>query len=355
MSTFGSDNWAGASDKVMAMLAEANVGPAPAYGNDTWTARAKDALNAFFEREVTAFFVPNGTGANALALAAYARPGGVILCHQDGHIARDEAGAPLQLAPQLLDPVDGPAGRIDPDLLGQRLEAYPPGAIQDGRPTIVSLTNATELGQCYTPAQVAAITEVAKSRDLAVHMDGARFFNALANLRVSAADMTWRAGVDAVSLGLTKTGAWCAEVVVLFDSALALDTAYRHKQASMLFSKNRFVAAQVAALLEDDHALALAEHANQMAARLADRLAACGAPAAYPPQCNEVFAWLAQDAAARLRSAGVSFATWGVVRSAFGPKRPESMPDAALSRFVTSYRTTEAEIEAVAVALGANA
>ncbi|ORE95907.1 L-threonine aldolase [Stappia sp. 22II-S9-Z10] len=352
MSIFGSDNWAGASDRVMATLSEANAGAAPAYGNDIWTRRAKDALAAFFEREVSAFFVATGSGANALALAVYSRPGGAVLCHPDAHIARDEAGAPILFAPQMIEGVDGPRGLIDPDRLARRLNDYAAGNVNDGRPAAVSLTNANELGQCYTPDEVARIADLAKTAGAAVHMDGARFMNALAFLGVSAADLTWRAGVDTLSLGLTKVGAWCAEVVVQFDGDRAEDTRYRQKQAAMLISKNRFAAAQVCALLEDDHALALARHSNAMAVRLADAFAAAGIGLGFTPQANEVFAWLPGETAARLKAAGVSFAPWNDMRSAFVPSGPEG---AGLYRFVTSFRTTAEDIAALAVALGTNA
>ena len=354
MISFASDNWAGASERVMACLAQANAGPAPAYGNDPWTRRARTALAALFEREVTAFFVATGSAANALALAAYSRPGGVVLTHRDSHIARDEAGAPLQFAPQLIDTLDGPGGRIDPAALAARLADYRPANVHNGRPTVLSLTNVTEAGQCYGAQEVAALAAMAKAQGAAVHMDGARFFNALAHLGVSAADLTWRAGVDAVSLGLTKVGGWACEIVVLFDDALAEDTAYRHKQAAMLFSKNRLAAAQACALLEDGHALDLATHANAMAAKLAARLAAAGAPAAYPSQSNEIFVWLTPQMAERLRAAEITFAPWADMRSAHAPTAPADLPGAGLHRFVASFRTTDEEIDAVARTLGAD-
>ncbi|WP_420393348.1 threonine aldolase family protein [Acuticoccus sp.] len=349
MTTFASDNWAGASDRVMAALALANEGTAPGYGADEWTARARSLIADLFERDVTVFFVATGSAANSLALAATSRPGGVVFCHADAHIARDEAGAPVLFAPQIIDPVDGPGGRIDPDLLAARVAAYLPGNVHDGRPAALSLTNVTELGQCYTPDEVARLAEIARSRGMAVHVDGARFMNALAYLGVSAADLTWRSGVDVLSLGLTKTGGWCAEAVVLFDPSLAEDTAYRHKQSAMLFSKNRFAAAQFCALLEGGHAAELAGHANRMAARLADRLAEAGAPPVMPPQSNEVFAFLTPNAAARLSEAGIGAYAWAA-RSRHLPAAPA--PDAALHRFVASFRTTEADIDAVATALG---
>jgi threonine aldolase len=348
--SLASDNWAGASERVMAALAEANAGDAPAYGGDGWTGRALELLAGWFERDVAAFFVSTGSAANSLALASFARPGGVVFCHADAHIARDEAGAPALFAPgQTLHHVDGPAGRIDPAALATALEAYPPGVVHHGRPTAVSLTNANEYGQCYRPADIAGIAALARSRGLAVHMDGARFANALAFTGASPAELTWRAGVDALSLGLTKTGGWCAEVLVFFDPAIGEDAAYRHKQAAQLLSKNRFAAAQVCALLEDDHVLDLAGHANAMARALCEAMeAADDAAPVFAPQSNEVFAWLAPSAVTRLAEAGFVVRQWPV-HSAAIPAPPD---DAwRMFRFVASFRTTEAEVDRFRAAL----
>lgn len=350
--TFASDNWAGASDRVMAALAEASAGPAAAYGADPWTARATALIAETFEHDVTAYFVGTGSAANSLALACALRPGGVVFCHSDAHIARDEAGAPLLFSPgTALDLVDGPAGRIDPEALRRRIASYRPGNVHQGRPGVVSLTNVNEIGQCYTVADVAAVADVAKAHGLPVHLDGARLMNAVAHLGASPADLTWRAGVDVVSLGLTKTGGWCAEVVVFFDPALGEDAAWRHKQSAMLFSKNRFAAAQVAELLSDGHALNLAAHANRMAAELAGTLASAGVALLYPAASNELFAWLRPTDAARLAAAGVTVYPWEFT-SAHHPAPPST--EHMLHRFVASFRTTAADVAMVGVALGRN-
>jgi len=348
--SFASDNWAGASDRVMAAIAEANRGSAPAYGNDLWTGRAIDRLADFFERDVAAFFVGTGSAANALAVASYARAGGIVLCHVDAHLARDEAGAPHLFSPgTALDTVDGPQGRIAPDALSARLNDYPPGVVHHGRPTMVSITNINEIGQCYTASDVAEIAAVAKHRGCTVHMDGARFVNALAHTGSSPADLTWRAGVDVLSLGLTKTGGWCAEAVVFFDPSQREDAAYRHKQAAQLLSKNRFAAAQVVALLEDGHALALASHANRMGASLAAVIEASEEAALlHPPQSNEVFAYLSPGARTRLKDANIVVAPWSS-RSAHLPSAPAD--GWSLCRFVASFRTVEEDVAAVAGAL----
>ncbi|MEM8854246.1 MAG: beta-eliminating lyase-related protein [Pseudomonadota bacterium] len=348
--TFASDNWVGASDPVMAALAEANAGSAPAYGNDTFTGRANDLLSAFFERDVAAFFVATGSAANSLAVSTFSRPGGVALCHEDAHLVRDEAGAAgLFGAGLAIDTVDGPGGRIDQDALQARLESYREGNVHQGRPVALSLTNVNEFGLCYDPGTVAALASIAKRRGLAVHLDGARFFNALAHTGSSPAELTWRAGVDAISLGFTKTGAWCAEVLVFFDMALREDAAYRQKQAAQLFSKNRFVAAQVAALLEGNHALALASHANTMATEVADILAGCEESAlAHRSQSNEVFAYLSASAARKLAAAKITAHPWSV-RSAHAPKPPQE--GWTLHRLVASYRTSPDDVQALRQAL----
>lgn len=348
---FGSDNWAGAADAVMAALSEANEGSAPAYGADRWTGRAHDLIAGFFERDVAVVFVSTGSAANALALASYGKPGGVVLAHTDAHALRDEAGAPaLFSAGNVIDPVDGPAGKMDPDALADRIAGYEPGVVHLGRPVAVSLTNVNEIGQTYTPAEVARIAAVAKGRGLAVHMDGARFANALVSTGATAAELTWKQGVDILSLGFTKTGAWCAEAVVYFDPAMREDAIYRHKQAAQLFSKNRFVAAQFCALLDGHHVLSLAAHANGMASALAEVLAASAeAELLHPPASNEIFAWLSPDAVRRLGEAGVVAHPWHS-HSAFLPKAPAA--DWSLRRFVASFRTTADEVAAVSDALG---
>ncbi|WP_108659838.1 threonine aldolase family protein [Acuticoccus kandeliae] len=350
--SFASDNWAGASDKVMEALAAANNGLAPSYGADVTTAKATEALAAYFEKEIAVFFVSTGSAANSLAVASYSRPGGVVFCHVDAHLARDEAGAPGLAAPGLmLDLLDGPRGQIAPEALRARLAAYQEGNVHHGQPALVSLTNANEIGQCYTPREVATLAEIAKERGVPVHMDGARFSNALAFLGVSPAELTWRSGVDVISLGFTKAGAWCAEAVVFFEPLMKRDVAYRHKQLGQLFSKNRFVAAQVGAMVKDEHALTLSRHANRMARAVADALSESGkGQILYPPQANEVFAYLSPELAARLADLGIKAGQWeSLSRTMPGPRSP----DWSLYRFVASFRTSDGDIAALKQALAA--
>jgi len=349
--SFGSDNWAGAADWVMAVLAEANDGQAPAYGGDAWTARAEAAIGQWFEHDVAVMFVATGTAANSLSLAIYSKPGGAVISHVDAHLARDEAGAPQLFAPGTqLDTMDGAHGRIAPADLAARLACYKPGDVHFGRPTVVSITNVNEIGQCYGPAEVAEIAAVARTSDCALHMDGARFANALAFTGASPADLTWRAGVDIMSLGFTKTGGWAAEAIVMFDPSMREDAGYRQMQAAQLFSKNRFASAQFVALLQDGHVMELAGHANRMAEQIAlvidtsDR-----AVLVLPPQSNEVFAYVSPEGAARIKAAGIAYAPYRF-RSAFLPAPPQE--DWTLCRFVANFRTRDEEIASLAAALG---
>ncbi|MEM7696577.1 MAG: beta-eliminating lyase-related protein [Pseudomonadota bacterium] len=348
--SFGSDNWAGMSEDVLETLREANAGAAPAYGADPWTGRALDLLRTFFERDVTAIFVSTGSAANALALASHHKPGGVTLCHVDAHIVRDEAGAPNLFAHGLqIDTLDGPMGRIEAGALGDRLATFPDGVVFHGRPTAVSITNVNEIGQCYGPSEIAAIAAVAKARGAALHMDGARFLNAVATLGVSPAALTWRAGVDVLSLGLTKTGGLAAEAVVFFDDRLREDVLFRQKQAAQLFSKNRFAAAQFVALLSNAHGLDLARHANAAGARIAQILEA--SPDAAPiarPAANMVFAHVTQRGLAALDAAGIVTAPWST-RSQLTPANP--FHDGGLRRFAASFLTDDAALTALERAL----
>lgn len=350
---FASDNWASVAPEVAdALAAAAAAGRAPAYGGDETTARAAARLAAFFEREATVLFTATGTAANAIALAATAAPGGVAFCHRDAHVLADEANAPGFFAHGLrLDPIDGARGRIAPDGLAERLAAYPAGAIRHGRPVALTLTQVTEVGTVYRPDDVAALAETAHAHGLAVHMDGARLCNALAFLDAAPADLTWRAGVDILSLGFTKLGAWCAEAVVVFDERLARDLVLRRKQAGQEFSKMRFAAAQFVALLEGEAWRRHARHANAMAAALGEAAVATGRAArAWPCESNEVFLRLERGLADRLLAGGARFAPWDTPGIAPGDR---AGPGEGIYRFVTDLFTREDEIAAFAERLRA--
>lgn len=347
---FASDNWAGASEPVMAALSRHNNGPAPAYGADPLTKSVTNRFSDIFEREVAVFFVGTGSAANALALSAYAKPGAAYFCHPDAHIQVDECGCPeFFTGGGKLVPVPGPNGKITPAGLERALEGFPDGVVHHGQVAGVSITQASECGTVYTLAEIEAISAVAKQRAMGLHMDGARFANALASLKASPADMTWRAGVDVLSFGATKNGCWCAEAVVIFDPERARGFEYFRKRAGHLFSKSRFIAAQFDGYLADGHWMANATHANRMAQRLVGGIEAAGGRTAWPVQANEIFPILKKTAVAKLEKAGAKFYEWPArdLPADLGPGEDESC-----LRLVTSFATTEEEVEAFLGVLG---
>tara|TARA_R110002020_G_scaffold26460_8_gene85471 strand:+ start:712 stop:1770 length:1059 start_codon:yes stop_codon:yes gene_type:complete len=347
---FASDNWAGVSPRVAAALTEAAAGLAPAYGADDLTTRATAALRDLFETDLAVYFVATGTAANALSLAATSGPGGIGFCHSDAHIANDEGGAPAFLGRGLtLVTIPGASGKITAQALTASLAHYPQGSYQRGTPRVVSLSQVTEAGTVYTPEEIAEIGYAAHGRKMAVHMDGARFANAVAHLGVRPAKITWEAGVDILSLGLTKTGAWCCEAIVVFDEAKAAHVEAHRKQAGHLFSKSRFVAAQMLAMLDDGHWLDLAGAANTAAARLAAGIEASpNARLAWPCQSNEVFAHMGSDALKRVQDAGATLYPW-TTRGATADEAPG--PGETRVRMIASFATADAEIDAFLAAL----
>lgn len=338
---FASDNWAGVSERVRDALAAAGTGSAPAYGSDELTKSVERQFDEIFECEVAVFFVATGTAANALALAAYSRPGGVVFCHEGAHIVGDEAGAPEFQAGCRLSLLPGASGKIAAGAVTEALKAYSPAAVYHGQPMAVSISQLTELGTAYSPAEVRALAEVAHTAGLPLHMDGARFGNAVAGLGVAPADITWRAGVDVLSFGGTKGGCWAAEAVVFFDKAAATSFPYLRKRAGQLLSKSRFVAAQFAAYLGDGHWLELAGVANQRARQLASGIEASGqGRLAVPVYGNEVFAIVPRERARKLREGGAVFHDW--------PATVDGVtvgPDEVMVRLVTSFATTSEEVE----------
>ncbi|ODN70989.1 Low specificity L-threonine aldolase [Methylobrevis pamukkalensis] len=342
---FSSDNWAGASPKVSAALERIGGGYNPAYGNDDRTQRVSDWFCEIFEREVAVFFVGTGSAANSLALAAMMRPGGLVFCHRQSHINVDECGAPeFFTGGGKLVPLPGAAGKLDAATLARALGRFDPPSVHSGRPVAVSITQSTEAGTVYTPAEIRAIADVAHGAGLQLHMDGARFANALASLNVAAADITWRAGVDVLSFGATKNGCWCAEAVVFFDRSEVGDFEYLRKRSGQLFSKSAFVAAQFEGYFEQGHWLDNAVHANHMAERIGRVVAETpGARLAFPVEANEVFAIWPKETTARLKAAGASFYVWpgDSLADGEGPGADEDMV-----RLVTSYATRLAEVAA---------
>jgi threonine aldolase len=333
---FASDNTAGVAPEIMAALTRANDGFALGYGNDDVTRRAEKKFSELFKRDVAVFLVPTGTGANALALAHVTPPWGAVLCHRDAHIAVDECGAPEFFGGGIkLVELPGDNGKIPADALKARLDNKaqwgPPHHVT---PAAVSISQATEAGTIYRVAEIRALADIAHAHGVALHMDGARFGNALARLNVAADDATWKAGVDVLSFGATKGGAMGAEAVIFFDPKRAEGMPARRKRGGALLSKHRFIAAQMEAFLEGDLWLRLARHANGMADRLGDGLTEAGFAPQWPVEANEVFAALPAALCDRLQAVGAVFYRWDA--------------DAAgnvVVRLVTSFQTTADEVD----------
>lgn len=307
---FASDNYAGICPEALTALTAANAGHAPAYGEDEWTRRVSDRLRELFETDCDVYFAFNGTAANSLALASLCQSYHSVVCHELAHVDTDECGGPefFSNGSKLL-PAKGEGGKLTPDavreVIARRSDIHYP------KPRVVTLTQATEVGTVYRPAEIAAIAELAHASGLRVHMDGARFANAVASLEVSPADVTWRAGVDVLCFGGTKMGLPVGEAVVFFDRRLSEDFAYRCKQAGQLASKMRFLSAPWLGMLEGDAWLRHARHANAMARRLAEGLAAVpGVKLLFPVEANGVFAELPATAIEGLRARGWRFYTF---------------------------------------------
>lgn len=340
---FTSDNWAGAHPRVGENLARHADGFAKPYGESSLDRKIRDRFSEIFERDVAVFFVATGTAANALAMTVFDRPGGVALCHEEAHLIADECGAPEYFTGGgRLHPLPGPLGRIDTAELERQLQVFPNDALHAGQPTAVSLTQTTEIGTLYQIADIARTAAICRKHGIALHMDGARFANALAALDVSPAEMTWRAGVDALSFGATKNGCWCAEALILFDPDRARQMPFLRKRAGQLFSKSRFVSAQFEAYLHDGLWLEIAAHSNDRAGDLARIVSQSEhLRLAWQPQANEVFAVVDRTFAQELRDNGVHFADWVPPHSMdIKPADRE-----ILIRMVTSFATTSDDIK----------
>jgi threonine aldolase len=271
---FASDNGAGVAPEILEAIVKSSRVNAPAYGADDYTARAEALLSEVFERRVAAFLVSTGTAANALALGALVRPWEAVFCHEEAHIQEDECGAPeFFTAGAKLVGIAGAAGKISPDGLRETLVRFPRGPAKSAQPAALSLSQASEAGTFYRASEIAALAAIAHEAGLAVHMDGARFANAVVAAGGSPADMTWRVGVDALSLGATKNGALACEAVVFFDPDKAARFAFQRKRAGQTLSKGRFLGAQMEAYLTGGLWLDLARRANAAARRLAGDLA----------------------------------------------------------------------------------
>ncbi len=330
---FFSDNAAPVHPAVLAALAEADVLDT-AYDGDRWSQALDARLSALFETEVEALWVPSGTAANCLALAALCPPHGAVVCHHDAHIQNDECGAPefyTHGAKLMLAGGDG--AKLTPATIAALLATIR-NDVHQVQPHAISITNATEYGRVYTPAEVGAIGALAAERGLSLHMDGARFANAVAHLGCAPADLTWRAGVTALSMGFVKNGGMNAEALVFFKPGLADATRYRRKRAGLLLSKGRYLAAQILALLDQDRWLDAARAANAGAALIG---AAAGKRLIHPVEANEVFLRVSPEEAASLRARGFDFYDWG----------------AGEARLVVSWNQRAEDIQPLAEAIAA--
>lgn len=343
---FGSDNQAGAAPRILEAIAHAYQGPATAYGGDDFTTRAEARLKDLFECDLSAFFVSTGTAANTLALSTLAQPWEGIYTHGHAHVLTSESTAPaLMTGGASLLPVRGDSLRLSASQFDAHLTQVERQSTHTVRPAALSLSQSNELGQVYPLQDLSDLCGLAKGRGLKVHMDGARFTNAVAALGCSPADMSWRAGVDVLCLGATKCGAVAAEAVIFFDKALAKDFSYRVKRSGHLVSKGRLFGAQFLAWLEDDYWRALATHANQMATDLRTMLEKTdGVRLAFPSQANESFAIMPRALVASLHKAGATLFEWpqgGL------PGEIEIGEDERLMRLVTSFATRHEELVAL--------
>lgn len=338
---FTSDNAFGVSPEILEALARVNGGGVPSYGADDITGGLTKRFSDIFEREVAVFPVATGTAANALSLATLTPPHGAVYCHEVAHVNVDECGAPeMFTGGAKLVGVGGADGRIDPEALAAMLTIPRKGDVHQVVPTCLTITQSNEAGGVYSLAELRRLTEIAKAHDLAVHMDGARFANALVALDCAPAEMTWKLGVDVLSFGATKNGAMAAEAVVFFDSAAARDFEFRRKRGGHLFSKMRFLSAQLDAYLTDDLWLRNARHANAMAKRLADGLAAIGGISmASKVEANEVFVRLPVELFKRLMKSGAAFHPW------VNPDDAREGHKRQTIRLVTSFATSEADVD----------
>ena len=335
---FASDNASGAAPEVMEAVVRANAGYVPSYGADDVMERVTARIREIFEApEAAVHLVATGTAANAIGLACLCPPWAAVYCHAHSHINADECGAPeFYTGGAKLVGLPGEHGRIEPGALVRALATAIDTGVHNVQRGALSLTNATEAGTVYAPDALRVLAHAAKGYGLPVHLDGARFSNALAHLGCTPADLTWRAGVDLLSLGGTKNGCLGVEAVVLFDPARAWEFELRRKRGGHLFSKHRFLSAQIEAWLADGLWLRLAAQANARAAELARGLAALpGASLVHPVETNAVFAALPRAAHRAAHEAGARYYLWPATQQLEGPDE-----DPLTARFVCSWSTT---------------
>ncbi|MBU6297744.1 MAG: low specificity L-threonine aldolase [Alphaproteobacteria bacterium] len=333
---FASDNAYGAWPEIVAAIAAAASGAVPSYGDDALTQKIRNRLCDLFACDLAVFPVISGTAANALALATLVPPHGAVVCHREAHIAVDECGAPEFFTHGAkLIALEGEGAKLAPDGVERALAHFQKGFVHHVQPMALSITQSTELGTVYTADETKALSALAHAHGMKVHMDGARFANALCRMGCTPAEATWQAGIDVLSFGATKNGALGAEAVIFFHPEDAGDFEYRRKKAGHLISKMRFVSAQLDAYLTGDRWLVRAGRANALARRLADGLGRiAGVEIAYPVEANAVFAWLPDAIAAGLRAKGAVFYDWGPPQGG-----------RTLVRLVASFATPEEDVD----------
>ncbi len=332
---FASDNAAPVCPELMEALIQENQGPAMGYGNDQTTADMEKNLQDVFGCDLRAFPVATGTAANVLSLSVLTPSYGSVYCHKLSHIEGDECGAPeFFTGGAKLVLLDGDEGKLDPITLDEALSRTDPGNVHHVPPKAISMTQTTECGTVYTPEEVAAVGAVAKDYNLGLHMDGARFANAVASLGCHPSEITWKGGIDVLSFGATKNGAMAVEAVVFFNQEKAKEFEFRRKRGAHLFSKSRYLSAQLKRYVEEDLWLNMAEHANQMASRLAEGLVSNNENPVtidHSVDANMLFATLSEKTITNLEEDGFLFYVMG--------KRSEGNV-----RLVTSWNTTEGEV-----------
>lgn len=342
---FASDNTSGVSAPILAALQAANQGASASYGADAWTAKSEEMLAKLFEREVTSFLVSTGTAANSLSLASVCPPWGGVLCHAEAHIISDECGAPeMYTAGAKLIGIPGHAGKIEPEDLKSYLRDFPKGNVNQVQLAVLSLSQATECGTIYSCAEIANLTAIAHSAGLYVHMDGARFANAIVSANCKPAEMTWQSGVDILSFGATKNGALACEAIIFFDSKLADNVKFLRKRSGHTISKSRFLGAQMAAYLEGDHWISLARMANERATQFAKALLDIEEiRLVWPVQANEIFIVIPRNIDGALRAAGAQYYEWNSKSFDGGSQLREG--EEVFIRLVTSFATGQEAIE----------
>ncbi len=335
---FASDNWAGAAPEIIDAITRANDGPAPAYGGDELTRRVEARFCEIFERDCKVYFVATGGAANGLALSVMTPPYGMIVCHEESHIQMDEcAGPEFFTGGAKLLPVAGPAGKLTPQAVTKALKGFPERPPHGAPASVLSLTQATECGAVYSADELKALCDTAHQAGLKVHLDGARFANAVAATGASPAALSCDAGIEVLCVGGTKNGCLAAEAIVFFDPDQAQDFEFRRKRAGHLWSKMRFIAAQFDAYLKDGLWLRLATHANARARELSLGLSTIdGVEVSYPTEINEVFVTFPDGAAEKLKEQGAEFYPWVT---------PGDPAAGRMNRLITSFRTSAEDVQ----------